>query len=149
MSDGVVGWAGQSGDGAASALQETVEHHRQQLESLAMAVARIERIDREVAELNAERASAVQEYEKLYADLTSGRAAGDAIAALGLTVASKANGRGKRSGRSPRRTAAKGGRAPRSDGAGGAAAAPGTSATASELMSSGDVPAAAGAGVGA
>ena len=81
-----------------------------------MAVARIERIDREVAELNAERASAVQEYEKLYADLTSGRAAGDAIAALGLTVASKASGRGKKSGRSPRRAAAKGGRAQRSDG---------------------------------
>ena len=93
-----------------------------------MAVARIERIDREVAELNAERASAVQEYEKLYADLTSGRAAGDAIAALGLTVASKASGRGKRSGRSPRRAAAKGGRTQRSDGAGGAAAAPGASA---------------------
>jgi hypothetical protein len=123
-----------------------VEHHRQQLESLAMAVARIERIDREVAELNAERASAVQEYEKLYADLTSGRAAGDAVAALGLTLVSKANGRGKRSGRSPRRPAAKGGRAPRSDGAGGAAAEPGTGATAGELMSVGDVPAAAGAG---
>ena len=49
----------------------------------------------------------------------------------------------------PRRTGAKGGRAPRSDGAGGAAAAPGTGATAGELMSVGDVPAAAGAGVGA
>ena len=64
-----------------------------------MAVARIERIDREVAELNSERASAVQEYEKLYADLTSGRAVGDAIAALGLTVAPKASGRAKRSSR--------------------------------------------------
>lgn len=102
-----MGWAGQSGEGAASALQEAVEHHRQQLERLAMAVARIERIEREVAELNSERASAVQEYEKLYADLTSGRAAGDAIASLGLTVASKASGRGKKSNRSPRRAAAK------------------------------------------
>ncbi|CQD24254.1 hypothetical protein BN1232_06126 [Mycobacterium lentiflavum] len=143
-----MGWAGQSGDGAAaSALQEAVEHHRQQLERLAMTVARIERIDREVAEMNAERAAAVQEYEKIYADLTSGRAAGDAIAALGLTVVSKASGRAKKSGRSPRRAAAKRGRAQRGAGAGQAAPAPGASAAGNERV--GDVPAAAGAAVGA
>jgi hypothetical protein len=148
MSDAVMGWAGQSGEGAASALQQAVEHHRQQLERLAMAVARVERIDREVAELTAERASAVAEYEKLYADLTSGRAAGDAITALGLTVASKASVRGKKSGRSPRRTAAKGGRAPRGDRAGGQNAATPDGVGAGERVSVGDVPA-AGAAVGA
>lgn len=112
-----------------------------------MAVARIERIDREVAELNAERASAVQEYEKLYADLTSGRAAGDAIASLGLTVASKASGRAKKSGRSPRRAAAKGARTSRTDEA-GPATAPGPGASGAGASVS-EVPAAASAGVGA
>lgn len=142
-----MGWAGQSGEGAASALQEAVEHHRQQLERLAMAVARIERIDREVAELNSERASAVQEYEKLYADLTSGRAAGDAIASLGLTVASKASGRAKKSSRSPRRAAAKGGRAQRGEAAGQAAAPSGGREAGNERV--GEVRSAAGASVGA
>ena len=70
-----------------------------------------------------ERASAVEEYKRLYADLTSGRAAGDAIAALGLTVASKASGRGKKSRRSaPRRTATKSVRTPRNNRAAGATA---------------------------
>ena len=109
-----------------------------------MTVARVERVDRQVAELGAERATAVEEFEKLYADLTSGRAAGEAIAALGLTVASTPGGRPKRSARSPRRTAAKGGRAPRSDRAGGGqGATPAALAAEGECVSGSDGSAAA------
>ena len=143
MSDSVRGCAGQSDQGGASALHEAVEHHRQQLERLAMTVARVERVDRQVAELGAERATAVEEFEKLYADLTSGRAAGEAIAALGLTVASTPGGRPKRSARSPRRTAAKGGRAPRSDRGGGQGATPAALAAEGECVSGSDGSAAA------
>jgi len=104
-------WSGSGAGNSATALQEAVQRHRQQLEGLAMAVASIERIDREVAELAAQRAEAVGEYEKLRAALTSGRAAGDAIAALGLTVGSKTRAGTTKSGRSRRRAAPKGGRA--------------------------------------
>ena len=114
-----------------------------------MAVARVERIDREVADLTAERATAVEEYEKIKADLMSGRAAGEAIAALGLTVVSKGSGRAKASGGAPRRAPRQGSRAPRRGRLGGQDAAPaGGDVGAGRGVSVSDVPAAV-AAVGA
>lgn len=70
-----------------------------------MAVARVERIDREVADLAAQRLAVLAEYEQLYGELTSGRAAGDAISALGLSVAAGVGGGVSKAGRASRRRA--------------------------------------------
>lgn len=88
------GMAGVPGGGA---LEAAVQRHREQLESLAQAASTVERLDRELAELNRQRAEAVAEYERARNELVSGQAAGDAIAALGLK--SVAAGPARRSAR--------------------------------------------------
>ncbi|TXI56467.1 hypothetical protein [Mycolicibacterium mageritense] len=88
-------------------LRAAVEEHRRALEALAAGTARVEEIDAKIAELQVQRAQAVAEVEQLHADLTSGRSAGEAIAALGLKVA-RSGGRGaKPARRSAKRGAAR------------------------------------------
>ncbi|MFV8176741.1 hypothetical protein [Mycolicibacterium peregrinum] len=65
-------------------LRAAVEEHRRSLEALAAGTARLEGIDQEIEALQEQRREAVRELEQLHADLTSGRSAGEAIAALGL-----------------------------------------------------------------
>ncbi len=65
-------------------LRAAVEEHRRALEALAAGTARLEGIDEQIAALQEQRREAVRELEQLHADLTSGRSAGEAIAALGL-----------------------------------------------------------------
>ena len=79
-------------------LRAAVEEHRRQLEALASGMARVEQIDADMERLRAQRVEAVREVEQLHADLTAGRSAGEAIAALGLNGLS-VGGRGAKSAR--------------------------------------------------
>ena len=90
-------------------LREAVEEHRRALEALAAGTARVEQIDQEMERLQAQRVEAVREVEQLHADLTSGRAAGEAIAALGLNGLSGVGRGAKPARRSAKRGAARGG----------------------------------------
>ena len=79
-------------------LRAAVEEHRRQLEALASGMARVEQIDADMERLAAQRVEAVRDVEQLHADLTSGRSAGEATAALGLNGLS-VGGRGAKPAR--------------------------------------------------
>ena len=88
-------------------LRAAVEEHRRELEALSAGMARVEQIDQDMERWQAQRVEAVREVEQLHADLTSGRSAGEAIAALGLNGLS-VGGRGAKSARrSAKRDAAR------------------------------------------
>ena len=86
-------------------LRAAVEEHRRQLEALSSGMARVEQIDADMERLAAQRVEAVRDVEQLHADLTSGRSAGEAIAALGLNGLSV----GGRGAKPARRSAKRGG----------------------------------------
>ena len=88
-------------------LRAAVEEHRRQLEALAAGMARVEQIDQDMERLQAQRVEAVREVEQLHADLTSGRSAGEAIAALGLNGMSVGGRGAKPARRSAKRGAAR------------------------------------------
>ena len=88
-------------------LRAAVEEHRRQLEALSAGMARVEQIDQEMERLQAQRVEAVREVEQLHADLTSGRSAGEAIAALGLNGLSVGGRGAKPARRSAKRGAAR------------------------------------------
>jgi hypothetical protein len=89
-------------------LRAAVDEHRRQLEALATGMARVEQIDEDLARLQEQRVEAVREVEQLHADLTSGRSAGEAIAALGLSGLSRGGRGAKPARRSAKRGAARG-----------------------------------------
>src|SRR5258708_5145207 len=88
-------------------LRAAVDEHRRQLEALATGMARVEQIDHDLARLQEQRVEAVREVGQLHADLTSGRSAGGAIAALGLRGLSRAGRGAKPARRSAKRGAAR------------------------------------------
>ena len=88
-------------------LRAAVEEHRRQLEALSAGMARVEQIDADMERLQAQRVEAVREVEQLHADLTSGRSAGEAIAALGLNGLSVGGRGAKPARRSAKRSAAR------------------------------------------
>ena len=90
-------------------LRAAVEEHRRQLEALASGMARVEQIDADMERLAAQRVEAVRDVEQLHADLTSGRSAGEAIAALGLNGLSVGGRGAKPARRSAKRGAARAG----------------------------------------
>lgn len=104
MSEGVV--SGEVVDRDAI-LRAAVDEHRRALEALAAGTARVGEIDREIERLQTQRVDALREVEKLHADLTSGRAAGEAIAALGLGGLSGVGRGAKPARRQPKRGAAR------------------------------------------
>jgi hypothetical protein len=95
-------------------LRAAVEEHRRQLEALATGMARVEQIDADLERLQAQRVEAVREVEVLHADLTSGRSAGEAIAALGLNGLAVGGRSAKPARRSAKRGAARAGSRKRS-----------------------------------
>ncbi|WP_333890812.1 hypothetical protein [Mycolicibacterium gadium] len=88
-------------------LRAAVEEHRRQLEALSAGMARVEQIDADMERLQAQRVEAVREVEQLHADLTSGRSAGEAIAALGLNGLSVGGRGAKPARRAAKRSAAR------------------------------------------
>ena len=134
-----------SGDGIDrdAVLRAAVEEHRRQLEALAASMARVEQIDADMERLQAQRVEAVREVEQLHADLTSGRSAGEAIAALGLNGLSVGGRGAKPARRSAKRGAARAGSRKRSPDT------TGDSAVATALGPVGEAATPAVAGVGA
>ncbi|MFA4085249.1 hypothetical protein ONA92_26505 [Mycobacteroides salmoniphilum] len=78
----------------ASVIQQAADQHRQMLEQIAAKGARIAQIDQERARLEAERSEVLAELQQLHADLTSGRSASDALAALGVNGLTEGAGTG-------------------------------------------------------
>lgn len=78
----------------ASVIQQAADQHRQMLEQIAATGARIAQIDQERATLETERSEALTELQQLHADLTSGRSASDALAALGVNGLTEVAGTG-------------------------------------------------------
>lgn len=114
-------------------LRAAVEEHRRQLEALASGMARVEQIDEDIQRLQAQRVEAVRDVEQLHADLTSGRSAGEAIAALGLNGLSVGGRNAKPARRSAKRGAARAGsrkKSPETTGDSSQTAAPGSASEA-------------------
>lgn len=114
-------------------LRAAVEEHRRQLEALASGMARVEQIDEDIQRLQAQRVEAVRDVEQLHADLTSGRSAGEAIAALGLNGLSVGGRNAKPARRSAKRGAARAGsrkKSPETTGDSSPTAAPGSASEA-------------------
>jgi hypothetical protein len=125
MSEGVVNGDVTDRD---AVLRAAVEEHRRQLEALSAGMARVQQIDQDMERLQAQRVEAVREVEQLHADLTSGRSAGEAIAALGLNGLSVGGRGAKHARRSAKRGAARAGsrkKSPESTGDGSSASAAG------------------------
>lgn len=78
----------------AAVIQQAADQHRQMLEQAAAVSARIAQIDQERARLEAERSEALTELQQLHADLTSGRSASGALAALGVNGLTEGAGTG-------------------------------------------------------
>lgn len=78
----------------AAVIEQAADQHRQMLGQAAAVSARIAQIDQERARLEAERSEALTELQQLHADLTSGRSASDALAALGVNGLTEVAGTG-------------------------------------------------------
>lgn len=78
----------------AAVIQQAADQHRQMLEQIAAEGARIAQIDKERAMLEAERSEVLASLQQLHADLTSGRSASDALAALGVNGLTEGAGTG-------------------------------------------------------
>ncbi|MFT9634500.1 hypothetical protein ACM0CO_19225 [Mycobacteroides abscessus subsp. abscessus] len=79
-----------------SVIREALEDQRRKLEQIAAQGARIQEIDRQTEALKAERQEAMAALQELHADLTSGRSAGEALDALGVTSLAGVNSTGAR-----------------------------------------------------
>lgn len=77
-----------------SVIQLAVEEHHRKLAQIAAQTARVKEIDRQTEALKAERQDAMAVLQELHADLTSGRSAGEALDALGVTSLAGVNSTG-------------------------------------------------------
>ncbi|MGD9620603.1 MAG: hypothetical protein AB7G47_10150 [Mycolicibacterium sp.] len=84
MSEVVMSESGNNGADPAELVRPAVDEHRRQLEAMAAEWVRVGELDRQIERLQSQRAETVRLVEQLHTELTSGRAAGAAIAALGL-----------------------------------------------------------------
>ncbi|MDO3042068.1 hypothetical protein [Mycobacteroides abscessus] len=79
-----------------SVIRQALEDQRRKLEQIAAETARVKEIDRQAEALKAERQEAMARLQELHADLTSGRSAGEALDALGVTSLAGVNSTGAR-----------------------------------------------------
>lgn len=79
-----------------SVIRQALEDQRRKLEQIAAETARVKEIDRQTEALKAERHEAMARLQELHADLTSGRSAGEALDALGVTSLAGVNSTGAR-----------------------------------------------------
>lgn len=79
-----------------SVIQLAVEDHHRKLAQIAAQTARIQEIDRQADTLATERSEVLAALKELHAELTSGRSAGEALDALGVTSLAGVNNTGAR-----------------------------------------------------
>ncbi|MFA4085317.1 hypothetical protein ONA92_26845 [Mycobacteroides salmoniphilum] len=94
-----------------AAIEAAAAEHRRKLGELAVCAKEIEEVDRQIDELTERRSGLVSTYGDLHSELTSGRTAGAALAALGLKApaaggGSRANRAAKKSNGSARKSSA-------------------------------------------
>lgn len=92
-----------------AAIEAAAAEHRRKLGELAACAKEIEEVDRQIDELTERRSGLVSTYGDLHSELTSGRTAGAALAALGLKApaaggGSRANRVAKKSNGSARKS---------------------------------------------
>lgn len=75
-----------------AAIEAAAAEHRRKLGELAGCAKEIEELDRQIEELTERRSGLVSTYGDLHSELTSGRTAGAALAALGLRAPTAAGG---------------------------------------------------------
>lgn len=75
-----------------AAIEAAAAEHRRKLGELAGCAKEIEELDRQIEQLTERRSGLVSTYGDLHSELTSGRTAGAALAALGLRAPTAAGG---------------------------------------------------------
>lgn len=103
-----------------AAIEAAAAEHRRKLGELAGCAKEIEELDRQIEDLTERRSGLVSTYGDLHSELTSGRTAGAALAALGLRAPTA--GGGSRANRSAKKSNGSARKAPAGKTSAGAAA---------------------------